>query len=33
MLDDIGVPLADENPSAEARMAAIVHGSTSPIAT
>jgi hypothetical protein len=26
MLDDVAVPLPGENPSAEARMAAIVHG-------
>jgi len=26
MLDDVGVPLPGENPSAEVRMAAIVHG-------
>jgi hypothetical protein len=26
MLDDVAVPLPGENPSAEARIAAIVHG-------
>jgi hypothetical protein len=33
MLDDVAVPLPGENPSAEVRMAAIVHGFAQRIAT
>jgi hypothetical protein len=33
MLDDVAIALPGANPSAEGRMAAIVHGLVSPIAT